>query len=192
MNRRSLFLLMLILSVPVIASAHTGVGVFSGFLSGFGHPITGFDHLLAMLAVGLWATSLGGRSVWAVPIVFIMFMAVGGFVGIAGFSVPFIEQGILFSVFALGFLIAAALKVTPVYSAIIVGFFALFHGNAHGSEVPLASGIMAYTAGFLVATSLLHSIGISLGLLFQNFGSHRLGRLAGCVILFCGAYLSVS
>lgn len=192
MNRRIIILLMLLVSVPGMVSAHTGVGSMTGFSSGFGHPIAGLDHLLAMLAVGLWAACLGGRSRWAVPATFIIFMAVGGFVGMADFSVPFIEHGIVFSVLALGFFVTGALKVSPINSAVIVGFFALFHGHAHGSEIPLTAGSIAYISGFLIATTFLHSIGLSLGMLFQNVSSGRIRRLAGYAIMLCGAYLAVS
>jgi urease accessory protein len=192
MNRRICVVLMLILSVPSITLAHSGHGVFSGFISGFGHPLTGFDHLLAMLAVGLWAGYLGGRSMWIVPVTFIVVMAVGGLWGMSGFTVPFVEQGILLSILVLGFLLASALKLPLVYGSAIVGFFALFHGLAHGSEAPMATGTVTYLAGFLAATALLHSTGLSLGLLIDNLYSGKIGRLVGGAIMLCGLYLAAS
>lgn len=192
MYQRIFMMSMLFLSMPAIAAAHSGISATSGFISGFGHPLTGFDHLLAMLAVGLWAAFLGGRSVWAVPVTFVLVMVVGGLIGISGFTVPFVEQGILLSVLVLGFLLAGALKLPLVYSAAIVGFFALFHGYAHGSEVPMATGTMSYTLGFMAATTLLHSTGLSLGLFMENVSSGKVGRLAGCAITLCGIYLTVS
>jgi len=192
MNQRICVMLMLFLSVPALALAHSGAGVSSGFISGFSHPLTGFDHLLAMLAVGLWAGGLGGRSIWAVPATFIVVMAAGALLGMSGMAFPYVEQGILLSVLVLGFLIAAALKLSLVYSSSLIGFFALFHGHAHGSEIPVATGAATYIIGFLAATVLLHSTGLSLGLFMKNICSGKIGRLVGCAIMLCGVYLTVS
>ena len=122
--------------LPATALAHPGhTGMDSmGFAHGFSHPFTGVDHILAMLAVGLWAAQLGGRAIWAVPTAFVSLMLVGGALGVSGVSMPFIEQGILASILVLGVLIAGAFKLPVTISASLVGMFALFHGVAHGSQ----------------------------------------------------------
>lgn len=180
------------LLVPGIADAHTGIGETTGFFHGFVHPVVGSDHLLAMVAVGLWAACLGGRALWSGPVVFTAAMVAGGALAFAGMDVPFVEQGILLSVLVFGFFAAGALKLPVVYSSVLVAFFALFHGHAHGSEIPATAGALMYTAGFAVSTLLLCSVGISLGLFFQKIGSGKLGRLIGGLIMLCGAVASLS
>ncbi len=177
---------------PVIALAHTDVGQTTGFTYGFSHPFTGADHMLAMVAVGLWASLIGGRAIWVVPSTFVAVMIVGGFLGFSGVSVPFIEEGILVSVLVLGILIAGAFKLKPAYGAIIVGIFAIFHGHAHGTELPLALGAASYTISFALATAALHLAGIGLGLLFKQVNLPAIERIAGSVIVLSGIYLAVS
>lgn len=182
---------LILLALPVAASAHTGVGDTSGFLAGFGHPVGGADHLLAMVAVGMWAAQLGGRALWAIPGTFVVVMLAGGALGIAGTPLPYVEQGILVSVLVLGMLISAATRVSLTAGALIVGVFAVFHGHAHGTEIPSATAALAYSAGFAVATALLHGTGIAFGVMLQKQNIERLVRLAGAAITVGGVYLAV-
>ncbi len=178
--------------LPGIALAHTGVGETTGLMHGFIHPIGGTDHLLAMVAVGLWAAQIGGRALWVVPSTFVGVMIIGGILGFAGVSVPFIEQGILLSLLILGVLIAGAFRLPLVYSALIVGLFALFHGHAHGAEMPLLITAATYTFGFAVATALLHLAGIGLGVFVSRIDLPAISRFAGGAIALSGVYLAVA
>lgn len=149
-------------------SAHTGVGMTSGLMSGFIHPIGGIDHLSAMFAVGLWAAMIGGRALWAIPSAFIMMMVFGAFLGVEGLTVPFSEEGILASVLVLGGMVAMGVKPPLFLSSAIVGGFAIFHGFAHGAEMPLNAPSTEYMAGFVLATALLHGAGIVVGMMFNH------------------------
>lgn len=181
-----------ILYVPICAVAHIGVGHVSSFGAGFGHPVSGMDHVLAMVAVGLWAAQMGGRAVWIVPLAFVSLMGVGGVLGILEISIPFGEQGIVTSVFVLGVLIAASLKLPVVVSAFVVGIFALFHGHAHGTEMPAGLGGLEYGAGFALATALLHMTGIALRVALKKLRLHDMAvRFAGAVIAVGGVYLVI-
>ena len=166
------------------AFAHTGVGETSGFLVGFTHPIGGLDHVMAMVAVGLLAAALGGRSLWLVPAAFVSMMAVGGAFGLASVSVPFVELGIGLSVVAIG--AAVALKVNmPVSAAMgFVGLFAIFHGHAHGSEMPETLSGLTYAMGFVAATAFLHAVGIGVGLGLGRLA--RVSQAAGGLIALTG------
>ena len=162
------FLQLAILSavlVPTAALAHTGVGDTSGFMHGFMHPLGGLDHQLAMILVGIFAYQLGGRAMWLVPLTFVAVMAFGGFLGIAGIPVPFIEAGIALSVIVLGAIVAFGVKIPVAVAMGIVGLFAIFHGHAHGSEMPLDASGVEYGLGFMLATALLHAVGIGIGFL---------------------------
>ena len=178
--------------LPIPAFAHTGVGQTSGFIAGFSHPIGGADHLLAMIAVGLWAAQMGGRAVWVVPSTFVSMMIVGGVLGMSGVPVPYIEEGILVSVLVLGVLIAGAFRLPLVISGILVGVFAVFHGHAHGAEMPVAIGAISYSAGFVLATALLHVVGILSGIGLQKLNVDKVTRFAGCAIAASGIYLAVT
>ncbi|AJQ96674.1 HupE/UreJ family protein [Gynuella sunshinyii] len=182
----------LLLALPVFASAHTGVSTANGLSHGFGHPLGGLDHLLAMLAVGLWAAQMGGRAIWAVPCSFVGVMIVGGVLGFTGVALPWVEQGIALSVLLLGVLIAGAFRLPVLLSAIVVGVFALFHGHAHGAEMPLTAGTLSYVTGFVAATVLLHSAGIASGLLIHKTRNDLLSRVAGGAIAMVGVYLSIA
>ena len=142
--------------------AHPGHDTAS-FGAGLVHPLGGLDHILAMLAVGLWVAQLGGRARWMAPATFIGVMTLGGALGLAHVSLPFVEQGILLSVLVLGVLIAAAVRLPLVASAAIVGLFALCHGFAHGAEMPDTAAGFTYGAGFALATALLHGSGLLAG-----------------------------
>lgn len=136
-----------------------------GFMSGFVHPILGFDHLLAMVAVGLLSVQIGGRAIWTVPAAFVLFLGIGGAIGLAGQPLPEIEGAISLSVLALGLAIAAQTSLPVVVAMLFVGFFAIFHGHAHGTEIPQLAQPGLYVAGFMLASALLHLAGVFLGLL---------------------------
>jgi urease accessory protein len=176
--------------LPSVAMAHTGVGETTGFLAGLVHPLSGTDHLLAMLAVGLWAAQTGGRAVWVIPAAFVSLMLAGAALGIAGLPVPFVEQGILASVLILGLLIAGACRLTVMTGVLIVGSFAIFHGHAHGAEMPFASGALSYCLGFALTTALLHVGGIIGGLTMKAFSNEKVTRVAGLAITLGGVYLA--
>jgi len=171
------------------ALAHVGVGPTSGFSNGFLHPLGGFDHLCAMIAVGLWAAQQGKRAVWAVPLAFMAMMALGGALGMAGLALPFVEQGIAASVLVLGVLIAAAARLPLAAGVLLVAAFAVFHGHAHGAEMPRTASGLAYGAGFVAATALLHAFGVGLGLSLKKLDKPRVLRLAGAAVAMCGVAL---
>ena len=188
---RSILFVMAGALLPSFAFAHTVVGEASGFMHGLTHPVSGLDHICAMLAVGLWASQMGGRSVWVVPLTFVSVMVLGGALSISGIGLPFVEQGIVLSVLLLGVLIAASVRLPLWLSSSIVGLFALSHGHAHGSEMPaLASGI-EYALGFMLATASLRIIGIAFGLGMQRMARERVVHFAGVSIAMCGVYLAV-
>jgi urease accessory protein len=164
-------------------------------MHGFTHPLGGLDHLAAMVAVGLWATQMGRRAIWVVPLTFVVVMVLGGFLGTTNLAIPFVEQGIAYSVLALGVLIAATIRVPITVSAAIVGLFAIFHGYAHGAEMPATASGIAYGLGFAMATALIHLNGIGLGLLCQNLFRDNLRltqRFVGGLIISLGVYLCLS
>ena len=146
------------------ASAHVGVGSTHGLMIGFGHPLSGIDHILAMVAVGTFAANLGGRAIWAAPLTFMTFMAVGGTLGILGVRIPFVELGIALSSIVLGLVVAIRVDWPVAAAMALVGVFAIVHGHAHATEMPLDASGASYAAGFVTATGLLHLIGIGLGL----------------------------
>lgn len=178
------------LLLPSLAQAHPGLpGHAHGFTNGLIHPLLGLDHVCAMVAVGLWAAQRGGRALWLVPLVFVAVMALGGMLGMAGIQLPLVETGIVASVLILGVLIAAAVRLPLTASAFIVGTFALFHGFAHGAEMPPAAAGASYALGFVAASMGLHLCGIGLGVLAKQSASARWIRCAGGAITACGLYL---
>ena len=177
--------------LPSFAYAHVGVGDTHGFLHGLMHPLSGIDHLCAMVAVGLWAAQMGGRSVWLVPLTFVSVMALGGGLAMAGIDLSFAEHGIALSVLMLGVLIAASIRLPLWLSCSMVGLFALFHGHAHGSEMPESVSGLAYALGFMLSTALLHIAGIMFGLRMQRLAQEWIVELTGAGIAVCGGYLAV-
>lgn len=145
------------------ALAHLNPAEHGSFAAGLSHPVFGLDHILAMVAVGLWAAALGGRAIWALPVSFVGAMMVGFAAALAGMGLPFVEPMILVSVLALGLAVALSLRLPVAAAAGIVGIFALFHGHAHGGELG-AAGALAFGAGFAISTALLHAAGIALAL----------------------------
>ncbi len=170
MIRRTLLAIGLTVASTAPAFAHLNPEEHGSFMAGFSHPLFGLDHILVMVAVGLWAAQIGGRALWAVPAAFVAMMAAGFGLAVAGLPLPFVEPVILASVVALGLLVAIAARLDVALSAVIVAVFALFHGHAHGGELGVA-GAMPFAAGFVIATALLHGAGIALGL--------GIGRIAG-------------
>jgi urease accessory protein len=149
--------------VPTEALAHVGVGSTSEFMHGFMHPLSGLDHQLAMILVGIFAYQLGGRALWLVPLTFVGVMAFGGFLGVMGVPVPFVEVGIALSVIVLGTIVAFGVKAPVAVAMAVIALFAIFHGHAHGSEMPLDTSGFEYAVGFMMATALLHASGIGIG-----------------------------
>lgn len=176
--------------LPTVAFAHTGVGATHGVAHGFMHPITGLDHLLAMVAVGILAWQIGGRALWLVPATFATVMAAGGALGVAGVAMPAVEVAIALSVVVLGVAVAAGYRLPVAVATVLVGVFAVFHGHAHGTEMPAGAAGLAYGAGFMAGTALLHLAGLGLGYAVGLAGT-RLGpvvtRAAGGVIALIGA-----
>jgi urease accessory protein len=153
--------ILIVLGTP--AEAHLLDASGAGWSHGFSHPFSGLDHILAMAAVGIWAAQTGRPALWVLPVVFPLAMAVGGMIGVAGLPVPGIEAGIAASVLILGLLIAFQAKPPLTASAILVALFAVFHGHAHGTELPQAASPILYGLGFVLATAVLHLIGLSIG-----------------------------
>jgi len=178
--------------LPTFAYAHVGAGEASGFMHGLTHPLIGLDHICAMVAVGLWATQMGGRSVWVVPLTFVSLMALGGALGMMGISLPFAETGIVLSVLMLGILIAASIRLPLWLSSCMVGLFALCHGHAHGAEMPESASAMTYAFGFILSTATLHTLGIMFGLGMHRLADKQVMRWAGACVALCGVYLAVS
>jgi urease accessory protein len=180
------------IALPTIASAHPGHEGTPGFIHGFLHPLGGLDHILAMVAVGLFAARLGGRALWLVPASFVVTMAAAGVAGMAGFALPYVEAGIALSILVLG--AAIALETTmPVAAAMgLVAVFAVFHGHAHGAEMPETMSGLAYGAGFVAATAALHALGIGLGLFIGRAGEmfgRRVLQVGGTAAALAGAAL---
>lgn len=175
-------------ALPAAAYAHPVAGDAAGFAHGFTHPISGIDHVLAMIMVGVFAYQLGGRATWLVPATFFLVMALGGALGVAGIDIPFVEAGIALSVVLLGAVVAFNVRAPAAIAMAVVGLFAIFHGHAHGTEMESAAGA-AYGVGFLTATALLHAVGLGLGYTIGRIGERRgfvVTRLAGGLAAIAG------
>lgn len=172
--------------LPTTARAHTETGAIGGLISGFTHPLTGLDHLVAMVAVGLWGAFLGGRAMWMLPVAFPVVMAFGGALGVMNVPLPAVETGIALSGVILGLMVACAVKPPLWVAASIVGLFGLCHGHAHGTELPEAASPMTYAVGFVVSTGLLHLAGIALGLLVKWPWGKIVVRCGGAAIALLG------
>jgi urease accessory protein len=167
------------------ASAHTGNHNASGFVGGLTHPLTGLDHLLAMIAIGLWAAQQGGRALWAVPATFVTVMVLGGLLALSGWGLPQVETGIALSVLVLGLLISFQCNWPVTAGMAIAAVFALFHGYAHGLEMPQTASPLLFAGGFVLATGLLHGVGIISGRLGRGWV-----RAAGVLIAATGFALT--
>nr|BAT29662.1 urease accessory protein [Aureimonas sp. AU12] len=171
------------------ASAHI-LADAGGFGSGFEHPLTGADHFLAMFAVGIWGAQMGGRSVWTLPVTFPLIMAAAGLAGMSGLVLTHVETGIALSILVLGLAIAFRLRIPEALALLVIAVFAVFHGYAHGVELPLATDPADYAIGFVVATGLIHLIGIAVGLALSRPMKGRLAQALGAGIAAVGvAYL---
>lgn len=171
------------------AFAHLDPAEHGSLMAGFTHPLSGLDHILVMVAVGLWAAQIGGRALWVVPSAFIGTMALGFALAMAGVHLPFVEPAILASVVALGLLVAMAVRLETVACAAVVGVFALFHGYAHGGELG-AAGALPFSAGFVIATGLLHIAGIGFGVSISRLSFGRIiARILGGMTAFAGLAL---
>ncbi len=172
------------------AYAHSG-SVTGGFAGGFAHPLFGPDHIVAMVAVGLWGAFLGAPAIWLLPITFPLVMAFGGVLGIIGVPIPGVEIGIAASAIVLGLMVALAARPPLWVAAALVGAFAIFHGHAHGAELPAAADAVAFSLGFVIATGMLHLCGIAFGLLARWPAGRIAVRTAGAAIALAGvAFLS--
>ena len=180
---------------PSVALAHSGHGYESGFMQGLAHPLTGIDHILTMIAVGLLAAELGGRTLWLLPLSFVTIMAIAGALAMTGIQFPFAEIVIALSVVVLGLAIASPRKLPVWATMLLVAFFGAFHGYAHGAEMPTAAAALPYGVGFVAATVILHATGVSLGLLFGSNGGtfdRRVIHTAGGVMALFGVAFLVS
>jgi urease accessory protein len=183
-----LALLALVAVCPENAAAHTGQATLGGLSSGFEHPLFGLDHLLAMLAVGIWGAQMGSRSVWTLPVTFPLIMALGGLAGMVGIHLPDVEVGIALSVLALGLAIAFAWKPFETIALLLIAVFAIFHGYAHGVELPNSVDPAAYSVGFVSATGMIHVFGIGIGLLLGQLFNGWFSRGLGGAIAAGGMY----
>jgi urease accessory protein len=179
-----LFTVLLLAGAP--AWAHEGEGLTGGFVSGFLHPLVGPDHVVAMIAVGLWGAFLGAPAIWVLPIVFPLVMAFGGVLGVLGVPLPAVETGIGASAVVLGLVVAFAARPPLWVAAVIVGAFAIFHGHAHGAELPDSANAISYSLGFVMATGMLHLLGIAFGLLVRWPAGKLAVRAAGGAIALAG------
>ena len=169
--------------------AHNGAGPHNGWLHGFSHPLNGLDHVLTMIAVGLWAAQTHSRIIWLIPLIFVTVMGFGGLLGMISLPIAFAEYGITLSLIVLGALLACRKHLPLSASITLVGLFALSHGYAHGSEMPQSISMFSYAGGFMLATMLLHLCGIGLALLFRNPARANWVRFSGIMIAFYGGFL---
>ena len=176
--------------LPNIVYAHEGAG--GGFTAGLMHPVLGFDHLLAMLSVGILSAQMGGQAIWRVPLTFVLVMLGGGVLGINGVPMISVELGIAFSVLALGVAIALEKKLPPLFAMVFVGIFAIFHGHAHGTEMPSLSKPLFYACGFVLGTAGIHVAGVLIGIIAERLkDGAQLLRYAGAGIAGIGFHLII-
>ncbi len=188
---RLLSIFVLTVGMSGSAFAHAGHAAAFSFSSGLLHPFGGLDHVLAMIAVGLLAAQLGGRALWLVPGTFVMVMALAAVAGISGLPLPGTEYGILLSIVAISLPVALALGMPIALAMALVGVFAIFHGHAHGAELPAEAAAAPYIAGFALATALIHAVGISFGLALGRLAMGRPAlRIAGGAVALAGCILA--
>ncbi len=180
-----LCVLLLCATAAAPALAHSG-SIGGGFAGGLAHPVFGLDHVAAMVAVGLWGAFLGPPAIYILPVVFPLVMALGGVLGIVGVPLPGVEIGIAVSAAVLGMMVALAARPPLWVAGILVGAFAIFHGHAHGTELPPGADALAYSAGFVIATGVLHLCGIGFGLLARWPVGRIAVRIVGGAIAIAG------
>ena len=186
-NKLTIALGCIYLLLTSTASAHSEVGVAGGLVSGLLHPVFGVDHLVAMVAVGLWGAQLKKPAIWLLPITFPVVMAFGALLGLAGVGLPAVEYGIACSALMLGLAVAFRIRPPIAIAAILVASFAIFHGHAHGTEVPEAANPLAYGVGFVLSTGLLHLSGILIGLLVRWPWGERVVQICGAAVAAVGS-----
>ena len=177
-----------LLALPAVAWAHQEAGQAAGFLAGFLHPASGLAHVLAMVAVGLWGAVLGPPAIWLLPVAFPLVMAVGALMGLLGLALPGVEVGIALSALALGAMVAAEVRPAPWLAALVVAGFAVFHGHAHGRELPEGASALLYSFGFVAATGLLHAAGIGVGAVHRWPAGRQAVRAAGAGVALAGVF----
>lgn len=187
-SSRTLMIAVLLALSAQPALAHPQKGEAVGFLTGFLHPISGLDHVLAMIAVGLWGAQLGAPAIWLLPVAFPMVMAVGGMLGLMGLPIPGVEYGIALSAILLGAVVMFEARPPLGFAAGLVGFFAIFHGYAHGTELPPGQSALLYSIGFVIATGSLHALGIGIGTVHRWAWGQRALRAAGALVAMGGAF----
>lgn len=185
---KSALTILLILSWVNVAWAHVEGGQAAGFFTGLQHPWSGLDHVLAMIAVGLWGAQLGSPALWLLPIAFPMMMAMGAMMGLLGIPVPGVEIGIALSAIVLGAMILAEVRPKLAVAIALVGIFAVFHGHAHGTELPAGQSGLLYSMGFVIATGCLHGVGIAIGLVNGLPAGKLVLRGAGSFIAVMGVF----
>ena len=176
--------------LPDLAFAHTGIGTTAAFDAGITHPFSGIDHMLAMVAVGLWAGLRGGRALWLWPACFVGAMVGGGVLGIEGVPLPFVEQGIIASIVLLGLAVALAASAPLAVGATLIAAAGIMHGHAHGAEIPADANGLHYALGFVIATSLLHAGGVAVTMLAVRYGRPIVIRAAGVLTAVAGLALA--
>ena len=181
-----------IAAAAVPALAHTEQGQAAGWLSGVQHPVSGLDHVLAMVCVGLWGAQLGQPAIWLLPVTFPLVMACGGFLGLVGVPLPGVEIGVAMSAVLLGVMVARQARPPLATAAVLVGFFAVFHGHAHGTELPAGQSGLAYSIGFVMSTGCLHAVGIGIGEVHRWRAGRAMLRAAGAGVAISGAALTLS
>ena len=170
------------------ACAHVLKGEAYGLLAGLLHPISGLDHVLAMVAVGLWGAQLGAPAIWMLPVAFPLVMAMGGMLGFLGVPIPGVEYGIAASAVLLGAAVAFEVRPPIVVAGLLVGFFAIFHGHAHGTELPAGQSALLYSMGFVIATGCLHAVGIGIGTVHRWTWGQKLLRASGTMVAAGGVF----
>ena len=170
------------------AAGHILQGEAHGFVTGFMHPISGADHVLAMVAVGLWGAQLGAPAIWVLPVAFPLVMAMGGMLGFLGVPIPGVEYGIAASAIVLGAAVAFEVRPSLVIAAFVVGCFAIFHGHAHGTELPPGQSALLYSMGFVIATGCLHAVGIGIGTAHRWALGRQILRVAGTAVAAGGVF----
>jgi urease accessory protein len=183
---RWLLVAALVLLCPRASFAHVETGSATGFVNGFLHPISGWDHVLAMIAVGLWGAQLGPPALWLLPVTFPMVMAFGGMLGLMGVAIPGVELGIAVSAIILGVMVLREARPPLAVAAVIVGIFAVFHGHAHGTELPEGASGLLYSIGFVVATGCLHGVGIGIGAAHRWPAGRAALKAAGAIVAVAG------
>ncbi len=185
---RPMAILVLVFLCAPPAFAHPQKGEAAGFLTGFRHPISGLDHVLAMVAVGLWGAQLGSPAIWVLPVAFPLVMAFGGMLGLLSVPILGIEYGIAASAILLGAAVMFEVRPPLAVAATLVGIFAIFHGYAHGTELPPGQSALLYSMGFVIATGCLHALGIGIGTVHRWAWGQKLLRVAGAVVAVGGVF----